>query len=437
VVLAGALLLLAAAFLELAGSTRMQYVNDWPVDFNLNSVAARRLVDGEPLYDRVASRAQGIRSIGDDMAKTGTTLYSSYIGTPTVALTQVPFLAFGNGEGARLFRILTFLEMIGAIVLVAWSLSPPARAPAALLALAALLFGFPMMKTLSLGQNTGLVMLALALGFFGAARERWGLAGVGLGVAAALKVSPALLVVYLLVRGKRGAVVAAVASALALTVAAGVVGRADDVFVWLRDVSPNVSKGSVDALNQSLVGAAARLTTSHPDFWSQATLHHWYLLAYAVWGAAVFALWRLRRGRPVDPLELGVLLLVVLVAGPLSWDYYYVWALLPLVLVLDVERWRGRRPAEVVVLVGLLVVATWWTHGGVHVPSLAAAQGDWWLRVATAKYVGSALAYLVVAGWLLVRPMPSTVPTPEWVDGGAAVVGAPREVVAGGVHRRG
>ena len=42
----------------------------------------------------------------------------------------------------------------------------------------------------------------------------------------------------------------------------------------------------------------------------------------------------------MDPLELGVLILVILVAGPLTWDHYYVWALLPLVLVLDLERWQ-------------------------------------------------------------------------------------------------
>ena len=100
----------------------------------------------------------------------------------------------------------TVLEMIGTMVLE-YTVGEPScatrgGAPAALFALAALFFGFPLVKGLSLGQNNGLVMLALAVGLFGAVRGRWALAGVGLGVATTLKVSPGLLVIYLLLRGK-------------------------------------------------------------------------------------------------------------------------------------------------------------------------------------------------------------------------------------------
>jgi alpha-1,2-mannosyltransferase len=432
----GAVLFVAALF-ELAGSTRMTYTRDWPVDYDINLVAAHRLVDRDPLYDRVAARAEGIDRLGDDMAKTGKSLFSSYIGDPAVALTHVPFLPFGHETGASLFRLLSVLEMVGAILLVSRCLSPPSRAPAALIALAALCFGFPLVKGLSLGQGTGLVMLALAVGVYGVARERWGLAGVGLGVATALKLSPGLLVLYLLLRGKTRAVKSAIVSAVALTVAAAAVGRPDDILVWLRDVSPHVSKGTVSAFNQSVVGALARLTSSAPDFWSHASPGAWYLVAYAIWGLALFGLWRMRRGRPVDPLELGVLILVVLVAGPLSWDHYYAWALLPLVLVLDLERWRGRRVAECVVLVGVLLVATWWTRNAIPVPSVAAVRDDWWERVRTIRYVGAALGYLGVAVWMLARPGRGALPATECDDGRTAALGAAREVVAGGVHRRG
>jgi alpha-1,2-mannosyltransferase len=327
--------------------------------------------------------------------------------------------------------------MIGAIVLVAWSLSPPARAPAALFALAVFFFAFPMVKSLSLGQGTGLVMLSLAVALFGVARGRWGLAGVGLGVATALKISPALIVVYLLLRGKTRAVKSAVLSALALTLAAALVGRPGDLVVWLRDVSPSVSKGSGSAFNQSVVGALARLTTSVPNFWSPAGHGSWYVVAYVIWALALFGLWRLRHDHAVDPLELGVLVLVILVAGPLTWDHYYVWALLPLVLVLDLERWRGRGFAECAVLVALLAVATWWTRTGIPVPSVAQVRDDWWQRVRTIRYVGAGLGYAVVAVWLLVRTAGGEAVGPEWVDGGTATVGDPREVVAAGVHQRG
>ncbi len=50
-----------------------------------------------------------------------------------------------------------------------------------------------------------------------------------------------------------------------------------------------------------------------------------YLGILIVIGALV-VLRRLRRNAPLDPLELGALILVILVAGPLSWDHYFVWA---------------------------------------------------------------------------------------------------------------
>jgi len=243
--------------------------------------------------------------------------------------------------------------------------------------------------------------------------------------------------VYLLLRGKTRAVKSAVLTALALTVSAAAVGRPGDLFVWLRDVSPRVSNGTVNAFNQSLVGALARLTESVPRFASHAGLGGWSLLAYAVWGVALFGLWRLRRGRAVDPLELGILILVLLVAGPLSWDHYYVWALIPLVLMLDPVRWRGRSTVEIVVLVGLSLVATSWSRYGIPLPTTAAARGDWWERIRTVRYVGIGAGYLGVAVWLLARNPPRGSAGPEWEDDRGAAVGTARPMVAAGVHERG
>ena len=93
-------------------------------------------------------------------------------------------------------------------------------------------------------------------------------------------------------------------------------------------------------------GRSPRLTTQADDLSSRIGPGSWYLVAYLLWAVALFGLWRARRGRSLDPLELGVLVLVLLLAGPLSWDHYFVWAVLPIVLLADPARWRGRRPLE-------------------------------------------------------------------------------------------
>ena len=51
--------------------------------------------------------------------------------------------------------------------------------------------------------------------------------------------------------------------------------------------------------------------------------------------------------------------LVALLMGPLSWEHYFVWASVPLVLCCDLELWLGRSRRELVALACALAVGTW------------------------------------------------------------------------------
>jgi alpha-1,2-mannosyltransferase len=430
--------LLLSGFVNFVSSSRFDVATRaWPVDFDINWVAARRLVDGEALYDWHASRLEGERIVDPAMHLTGHDPFSSYIGSPPVALSHVPFLGFDNHAAAQLFRFVSFLMMVASILLTASALSPPARAPAALVGLGVFFWTFPMVKALSLGQGTGMVMLSLALGVWGVARERWTVAGVGLGLAAVLKISPVLLLVYLVLRGKRRVFVPAVVTGSVCVAASVLVGRAGDTITWIRDISPQVSKGTLSAYNQSIVGAVSRLTTSHADLSLRVGPGSWYLLAYVLWATALAGLCLVRRRKPMDPLELGVLLLVVLLAGPLTWDHYFAWAAIPVVLIADPMRWARRRPIETGALVAAMAASVLLLRKGVPLPPPAVVRTDWWTRVATDHYAVAGMLLVAVSVWLLVRPVSGADTTAECGDGGAVAVGAAREVVAGGVHQRG
>src|SRR5215471_274074 len=101
-------LLIAASGLVLLGAIGL-FVNRWnfmvdqpPVDYQLNWVAAHRLVHREPVYDRAASRSDGFRLIGDSIIpefSSGVT-YASFIGTPATALLYAPFVPLGPDHGA-------------------------------------------------------------------------------------------------------------------------------------------------------------------------------------------------------------------------------------------------------------------------------------------------------------------------------------------------
>ena len=410
----------------------------WALDYDINLIAAQRLVDHQDIYSRRGSVETGRELIGPYMKEAYQDPFSSYIGTPPVALTHVPFLAFDHDTGTRLFRILGLVEMIAAIILAAWALSPAARLPAALFGTAALFWGFPAVKSIAMGQANGLVMLALAFSIWAAVRDRWGLVGVAIGVAAVLKVSPVLLLVYLLLRGRVRPLWTATVTALGMFGLAAIVGRPGQLFDWAFDVAPQISKGALSAYNQSIVGAMARLTSAPQDFSARMGPGAWYLLAYVIWIAALVGLWRMRRHKPFDVLELGVVVLVVLLAGPLTWDHYLVWALIPAVLACDFTRWQRLRLGDGVSVAAGLGVAVWLLYHGVTIPSADAITANWFERLATVRYTAAMLTGLAAVWWLLARAPVEEIVTAEWPDDPrGATVGAAREVVAGGVHRRG
>jgi alpha-1,2-mannosyltransferase len=434
-IVVGAVLLLLSV-VEFGRSGRGDIATDaWALDYDINLIAARRLVDHEDIYSRRGSVETGRTLVAPYMRHAYTDPFTSYIGTPVVALTHVPFLALDHDDGTRTFRALNLIMMIAAIVLAAWALAPAARLPAALFGTAALFWTFPTVKSIAMGQANGLVMLALALALWAVARERWGLVGVALGVAAVLKLSPVLLLVYLFVRGRRRPMWTGIATALGLVGAAAIVGRPGQIFDWAFDVAPSVSKGTISGYNQSIVGAFARLSGSTVDFMVRSVPGSWYLVAYAVWAVALFALWRMRRGRPFDGLELAIVLLVVLVAGPLTWDHYMTWALLPLTLCCDMTRWQRLRPGDRLVVGGGLVLAAWLFHRGIQIPLPATVRADWSSRLLTTRHVVGAITLMGATWWLLARAPVDDHATTECPDEpGATAVGTARPVVAAGVH---
>lgn len=205
----------------------------------------------------------------------------------------------------------------------------------------------PVRTTLYLGQ-INLVLLALVAGdLFGRPGSRW--RGVGIGLAAALKLTPLLFVAYLLLTGR----IRAAATALGTFVAAGAVGvlvaPADSVRYWLRGTFASAGRISdVDGpSNHSLAGFLAR--AGLPDLVPAALLA---LLTLAV-AAAVH-----RRG---DDLAAGTLVgLGSAAAAPFAWSHHWVWVV-PLVVLLARRVVAGERAAAVAlggVLVGTLAVIT-------------------------------------------------------------------------------
>jgi len=376
-------------------------------DFNINWIAARRLADQEPLYDRAAARREALEVIGPEILNADTSTYSSYIGPPSTALTYLPFTV-GDYDSARLaYRLVDFLGMVAAVILAAFALPRRARLPAALIGVGAVLFSQPVAESVVLGQVDYLVMLGLALGCWAMARKRWGLAGMGFGLATVLKVSPGLIIVYLLLRGQRRAAAAAALTMAAVLGLAAAVGRPVDLWTWTTDVAGKVTGGVFNYSNTSLPAWLARIFTSRDDLLSDFPLGSWRLVGLAVAVVGVGGLWWLRRTKPLVLLEVGALVLIGLLAGPLTWDHYMAWATIPLVLIADVRNWAGRTQREILVLMAALGTVVLLMRSLIVESGPEQVRAHQYLRLLSGARTIAVAILLAVTLWMLLRPAPA------------------------------
>ncbi|MFJ3302270.1 glycosyltransferase 87 family protein [Streptomyces sp. NPDC086549] len=226
-------------------------------------------------------------------------------------------------------------------------------------------------------------------------RVRW--AGSGLGLAAAVKLTPALFTVFLLATGAvaclkggdgrpwlRHARGAAAAFAGATLLAAAVLPYESWRF-WTRLVFRTSRVGHTEeTANQALRGVLARLLHS-PDpgaLWVAVAA----LVAAAGLSVAVVAELRGDRAWAVAACAVTALLI-----SPVSWSHHWVWCV-PLVLLL----WaHGYRAAALGTLPVFCSYALWWVPHGPGRPELH--QGGVELTL-SALYGGAGLVFLALAG---------------------------------------
>ncbi len=205
----------------------------------------------------------------------------------------------------------------------------------------------PLRDTFSFGQ-VNLVLLALVLGdclLLATGRDR--LAGAGIGLAAAVKLTPALFIGLLLLAGRRRAAglataVAAVASALAAWADPG----ASRVY-WTEALWDTSRVGRLAYVsNQSLQGVLARLGEPGRPLWATAVL-----LVLCVWA------WRARRAVTAGDWTAAFALTgaAACLVSPITWVHHLVW-LLPSFAVLV----RAGRPRIAGALYAVLCTSVVW-----------------------------------------------------------------------------
>jgi alpha-1,2-mannosyltransferase len=215
----------------------------------------------------------------------------------------------------------------------------------------------PVRHTLLLGQ-VNLILLALVLWDIDRV-DRDRRAGVGIGLATAVKLVPGLFVVLLAGSRRWRDAATAVATAIAATFVGFALAPHASLHYWRHEFFDTGRLGIPYISNQSVLGAAARLLNGrqHVAGW-------WYLpLVLAVTTAGMTA--AVRCARRADWLAaVAVTGVTSLLASPVSWTHHWVWVM-PALLVL-VRRGTAGQVAAVLGYVLFVTAPMWWTphHGG-------------------------------------------------------------------------
>ena len=210
----------------------------------------------------------------------------------------------------------------------------------------------PVAETVSFGQVNLLLVGLVVLDLLLLVPRGRVLAGVGVGLATAVKLTPGVFILYLLLTRRWRAAAVATATATAATVAAAAVSP-DTARIFFTDALFNT--GRVGALafisNQSLQGLVARLNPEEPST----------ALWLALVAAAVLTwLVRVRRSARHGDEATGFALTAVLgcLLSPVTWVHHLVWLIPALVLLVDRGlAGRGvRRAGALLLAAGLYAV---------------------------------------------------------------------------------
>ena len=320
-----------------------------------------------------------------------------------VQFTYTPFAALVFAGGSLIpfwmLRWIMTAASLAAIPLTAWlTLGAMGRRGAgriaATLAVSAMgLWLEPVVKALYLGQIEPLLMLLVVWDLTRPDSRRW--KGIGIGIAAGIKLVPLLFIPYLLLAGKARQAATAASTFIALIVVGFIALPAPSASYWLTGyfVRPGRT-GSVHSLvNQSLLGTLARLygtvVPAQPAWLPLAIV----VAAGGLIGGAMLS----RTGRPVQGWTL-VGMTSVLVS-PISWDHHWVW-LVPALAMLAGLAMKARplaRSAYVaaIVLVAGITAAWPWQFTGPHAYVPRRGLLGWFVQPPEVTQIK------VVAGWQL------------------------------------
>jgi alpha-1,2-mannosyltransferase len=379
---------LAAGALALA-AWRLLGQTPYRIDIDVYRMGGQAWLDGRPLY---ADHTLFHTRAGIDLPFT-------YPPLAAIAFCPLAWLPLPVGSAAITLTTLVLLIVSMVIVLTGldvWDRSAVLPGPAwsrrCWLAVAAaapaVVYLEPITSNFSFGQ-INVVLMTLVIADCAPRRTPWP-RGFLLGLAIALKLTPAVFLVYFALRRDGRAALTAIASFAAATLVGFALAWGDSLRYWTGTVRNTSRIGAPNFnTNQNLAGTLARIGLSGEEHFTLWTLGCLAVLAGTVWAARRL----LRAGEPV--LALMCVAMFGLVVSPVSWSHHWVWGL-PTLLVTAAVAYR-RRSLLLAAVTAAGVVTMVWTPIGL-MPEHHEQAASLWRQLVGASYVWWALATIAVAG---------------------------------------
>jgi alpha-1,2-mannosyltransferase len=380
------------------------------IDIDVYRMGGQAWLDGHPLYSH------------DVKFRTPIGLNLPFTYPPLAAVFFAPFAWLGMPAASVTITLITLALLLVSTMMVltglgVWTTTRMVPGPAwlrrwwltTLIVAWATLHLEPIEANFAFGQ-INVVLMTLVIAECVPRRTAWP-RGMLLGLGIALKLTPAVFLLYFLLRRDRRAVLTSLASVVAAIAAGFALAWRDSWEYWTHTVRNTDRIGSASLnTNQNIAGTLARLgLDEHQRFlpWVLACL---VVLALTVWAARR----ALRAGEPV--LAVICIALFGLAVSPVSWSHHWVW-ILPAVLVTGVLAWRRRNVALAVVSAAGVAVMVWTPID--LMPKHHEVTASWWRQLVGASYLWWALATIVAAGATVVvrsavatTPQASTTPAP-------------------------
>lgn len=276
-----------------------------------------------------------------------------YLYPPVALVVLAPFAVVPMWLASAVWALVTIAAVALVLVMVLRSLAvrPTPLLVGALLPVSLVLE--PVRETLYFGQINWLLMALVAADCL-VRTPRWP-RGMLVGIAAAVKLTPVVFVLFFLMRGDRRAALTAGLSFLGATAVGFLVSWSNSVQFWTHEAFYSSQfRGMANEMNQSLKVMLVRFGVDPKMLWP--------LLAIAVLGVTAIGMRRaFAAGSPAWALSLNAL--ATLLISPVSYSHHWIWVV-PILLTGAVYAWRTRHPVMIAAVAAgtLLAVVSphWW-----------------------------------------------------------------------------